>query len=90
MKEKTTRDFRVVHRPKTEPLLGYWIAEIHYDEEWQVVLYTNAEPAGDIVDELYEDMSNIMQAFDAEPLNLDYVDYLIERKNERKSDIDRL
>ena len=76
-----TNEYRLVHRPKSEPLLGYWIAEIWYDEKGDVVLYgEHASPEGDIPDETYESMCNMMKAFDQEPLNLDYVDYLFLRK----------
>lgn len=78
-----TNEYRLVHRPKTEPLLGYWIAEIWYDESGKVVLYGDAAVAeGDVPDETYENMCNMMRAFDQEPLNLDYVDYLFLRKDE--------
>ena len=80
----TTNEYRVVHRPKSEPLLGYWIAEIWYDEGGDVVLYgEHASPEGDIPDETYESMCNMMKAFDQEPLNLDYVDYLFLRKEKQ-------
>ena len=79
----TTNEYRLVHRPKSEPLLGYWIAEVWYDESGGVVLYgDHASPEGDIPDETYENMCNMMKAFDQEPLNLDYVDYLLLRKDE--------
>ena len=79
----TTNEYRLVHRPKSEPLLGYWIAEVWYDESGGVVLYgDHASPEGDIPDEPYENMCNMMKAFDQEPLNLDYVDYLLLRKDE--------
>jgi hypothetical protein len=78
----TTNEYRLVHRPKSEPLLGYWIAEVWYDESGGVVLYGGqAGPEGDIPDETYENMCNMMKAFDQEPLNLDYVDYLLLRKD---------
>ena len=78
----TTNEYRLVHRPKSEPLLGYWIAEVWYDESGGVVLYgEHASPEGDIPDETYENMCNMMKAFDQEPLNLDYVDYLWIRKD---------
>ena len=78
-----TNEYRLVHRPKSEPLLGYWISEVWYDEEGRVVLYGDAAtPEGDIPDEAYENICNMMKAFDQEPLNLDYVDYLLLRKFE--------
>lgn len=75
-------NYRIGHRPKTEPLLGHMIYEVFYDEEGQVKMYAvnPVSPFGDIPDELYEDMCNMMRAFDEEPLNLDYIDYLLERK----------
>ena len=86
-----TNEYRLVHRPKSEPLLGYWISEVWYDEEGRVVLYGDAAtPEGDIPDEAYENICNMMKAFDNEPLNLDYVDYLLKVKweNERQSNTD--
>lgn len=75
------RNYRVAHRPKSEPLLGYFLAEVYYDEDWHVLHYTESvAPQGDVVEELYEDASGLMRAFDEEPLNLDYVDYLLQRK----------
>lgn len=90
MKRKTPlsrvsrRTLKIVHRPKTEPLLGYWIAEVWYDGDHTPVGY-NDDPYqahGDVPDELYEDVSSMMNAFDSEPLSLDYVDYLLTRKQE--------
>lgn len=77
-------NYRVAHRPKTDPLRGYQIHEIYYDEEGNVDLYSQhpVTPFGDIPDEVYEDMCNMMKAFDEEPLNLDYIDYLRSRKDE--------
>jgi hypothetical protein len=90
MKRKTPlsrvsrRTLKIVHRPKTESLLGYWIAEVWYDGDARPVGY-NEDPyqaQGDVPDELYEDVCSMMNAFDSEPLSLDYVDYLITRKQE--------
>jgi len=77
-------NYRIAHRPKTDPLLGYQIHEIYYDDKGNVKFYsTNPVTAfGDIPDELYEDMCNMMRAFDEEPLNLDHVDYLLTRKEQ--------
>ena len=78
-----TKEYRLVHRPKSEPLLGYWVSEVWYDEDGRTVLYGEAAtPEGDIPDEVYENMCNMMKAFDQEPLNLDYIDYLLSRKDE--------
>lgn len=69
-------NYRVTHRPKN-PLEGYQIREVYYDDEGKVKLYSR-DPVtahGDISDELYEDMCMMMDAFDKEPLNLDNVDY---------------
>jgi len=83
----TTNEYRLVHRPKTEPLLGFWVAEVWYEESGGVVLYGEHDsPEGDIPDETYENMCNMMKAFDQEPLNLDYVDYLFSRKKDAKNE----
>ncbi len=83
----TNSDFRIAHRPKTEPLLGYMIHEVFYDLDGNVTFYcdTPANPFGDVPDELYEGMCNMMNAFDREPLNLDHVDYLLRRKDEENT-----
>jgi len=67
--------------------LGYQIHEVYYDDKGNVKFYsTNPVTAfGDIADELYEDMCNMMRAFDEEPLNLDHVDYLLTRKEQGSS-----
>ena len=77
-------NYRIAHRPKSDPLLGYMIYEVFYDQDGKVKMYTAnpISPFGDIPDELYEDMFNMMRAFDEEPLNLDYIDYLLSRKDE--------
>ena len=84
MKKNVRCNYRIVHRPKTEPLLGHMIHEVFYDDDGKVVHYvdTPVVPSGDIPDELYEDVSNMMRAFDEEPLNLDYIDYLLSRYDE--------
>ena len=76
------RSLRIVHRPKTDPLLGYWIAEVWHDYADMPTGYSEDpyQAQGDIPDELYEDVSGMMNAFDSEPLSLDYVDYLMTRK----------
>ncbi len=82
MKQSVVCNYRIGHRPKTEPLLGHMIYEVFYEEDGQVKMYAQdpISPFGDIPDELYEDMCNMMRAFDEEPLNLDYIDYLLARK----------
>lgn len=71
-------NYRVTHRPKN-PLEGYQIREVYYDDDGNVTLYSRDAIAahGDISDELYEDMCMMMDAFEKEPLNLDHVDYLL-------------
>ena len=67
--------------------LGYMIHEVFYDLDGNVTFYcdTPANPFGDVPDELYEGMCNMMNAFDREPLNLDHVDYLLRRKDEENT-----
>ena len=65
------------------PVPTFQIHEVFYDNHYDIVGYEKA-PAiafGDITEELYENFCEMMKAFDEEPLNLDYVDYLIEQKN---------
>lgn len=71
-----TWNYRVTHRPKS-PLEGYAIREVFYHEDGTIKFYSKnpIAPFGDISDELYGDMCNMMDAFDKEPLNLDQVDY---------------
>ena len=69
----------------------YQIHEVFYDNHYDIMGYEKA-PAiafGDIKEELYEDFCTMMKAFDEEPLNLDYVDYLMKvKENERQSNSD--
>ena len=65
------------------PVPTFQSHEVFYDNHYDIVGYEKA-PAiafGDITEELYENFCEMMKAFDEEPLNLDYVDYLIEQKN---------
>jgi len=64
------------------PVPSYEIREVFYDNHYDVVGYekTPAVAFGDITEELYENFCEMMKAFDEEPLNLDYVDYLISQK----------
>ena len=61
---------------------SYEIREVFYDNHYDVIGYekTPSIPFGDIKEELYENFCEMMKAFDEEPLNLDYVDYLISQK----------
>lgn len=82
-------DYRVTFRNKSE-VPTYYVREVYYNDDWEVVLYSKdpSVPSGDIPDELYEDHCMMMKAFDQPPLNLDYIDYLIEvrkQNDERKS-----
>ena len=70
-------NYRVTFRP-TQPLHGYQIREVFYNEDGVVKFYTeNAIAAhGDIFEELEKDHNMMADAFNKEPLNLDHVDYL--------------
>ena len=64
------------------------IHEVFYDNHYDIIGYekTPAVAFGDIKEELYENFCEMMKAFDETPLNLDYVDYLLQVKEyERKS-----
>jgi hypothetical protein len=76
-------NYRVTYRPK-EPLLGYQIREVFYDENGVVKFYTvNPVSAfGDLPEELEKDLNMMADALNKEPLNLDHVDYLLESKSE--------
>ena len=65
------------------PVPTFQIHEVFYDNHYDVIGYEKAPAVafGDITEELYENFCEMMKAFDEEPLNLDYVDYLIEQKN---------
>ena len=69
----------------------YQIHEVFYDNHYEIIGYDKS-PAiafGDITEELYENFCDMMKAFDEEPLNLDYVDYLVQvKKDERESNSD--
>ena len=84
------RNYRVTFRTKG-PVPTHEIREVFYDNHYDVIGYEK-EPAvafGDIPDELYENFCEMMKAFDEEPLNLDYVDYLMKKKDdERQSNTD--
>ena len=76
------RSLKIVHRPKSDPLLGYWVTEVWFDSDDRPVWYSDEpyQAQGDVPDELYEDVCDMMTAFDSEPLSLDYIDYLLTRK----------
>jgi len=71
----------VCHRPSVAGG-GYQIHEVFYEDDGSIKYYTERPVTahGDITDELYEDMCMMMNAFDKEPLNLDYIDYLWKKK----------
>ena len=64
------------------PVPSYEIREVFYDNHYDVIGYEKAPAVafGDIKEELYENFCEMMKAFDEEPLNLDYVDYLLMQK----------
>lgn len=76
-------NYRICHRPSV-PGGGYQIHEVYYDDDRRVTMYTERPVSahGDIVDELYENMCMMMDAFDKEPLNLDYIDKLLRTKKD--------
>ena len=71
-------NYRVVHRPGSEDTC-YSIHEVYYDDEGRVTLYSVAAIAamGDTVEECQYDLSLMHDAFNLDPLNLNYVDHLI-------------
>ncbi len=71
-------NYRVTHRPK-QPVQGYQIREVFYDENGLIKFYTeNAVAAfGDLPEELEKDLNMMADALNKEPLNLDHVDYLL-------------
>jgi len=84
------RNYRVTHRTKS-PIPSYEIREVFYDNHYDILGYekTPSIAFGDLKEELYENFCEMMKAFDEEPLNLDYVDYLMEvKRNERESNTD--
>ena len=71
-------NYRVCHRP-TVPGGGYNVHEVYYDDEGRVIWYTKdpVSPFGDTPEELECDMTMMIDAFNQEPLNLNYTDHLI-------------
>lgn len=71
-------NYRVAFRPNSEDT-SYSIHEVYYDDEGRVTLYSVAAMAaiGDTLEECEVDLSHMHDAFNLEPLNLNYVDHLI-------------
>jgi hypothetical protein len=71
-------NYRVTYRGKNA-MEGYSIREVYYNEDGDIVLYTEnpVEPFGDIEEELEECLRLMQMAFEKPTLNLDGVDYLI-------------
>ena len=71
-------NYRVCHRP-TVPGGGYSIHEVYYDDEGRISMYSKnpITPFGDLPEELEMDKGQMIDAFNQEPLNLNYVDHLI-------------
>ena len=61
---------------------GYAIREVYYDEDGEITLYAKnpCEPFGDDEDELKWCLGTMIDAFDKEALNLDHVDFMLDRK----------
>ncbi len=79
-------NYRLCHRPSI-PGGGYNIHEVYYDDQGYIELYTDrpVSPHGDIPDETYEDICNMIKAFDEEPLNLDYIDRILRNQKPEKN-----
>jgi len=75
-------NYRVCHRP-TVPGGGYSIHEVYYDDEGRISMYSKnpITPFGDLPEELEIDMGQMIDAFNLEVLNLNYVDHLIKVRN---------
>ena len=73
-----SRKYRVCHRP-TIPGGGYAVHEVYYDDDGHVTMYSKqpVSPSGDIPEELEMEMGQMIDAFNDEPLNLNYLDHLI-------------
>jgi hypothetical protein len=71
-------NYRVCHRP-TVAGGGFNIHEVYYDDEGRIILYSEnpITPFGDIREELECDMSQMIDAFNQDTLNLNHVDHLI-------------
>lgn len=74
-------NYRVTYRGKNA-MEGYAIREVYYDEDGEITLYAKnpCEPFGDDEDELKWCLGTMIDAFDKEALNLDHLDFLLERK----------
>lgn len=79
-----SRQYRICYR-KSSPLPGYQIHEVYYDDDGNIKHYSKQPitPYGDIKEELYHDMCDMMDAFDREYLNLDQVDFLMKRERKK-------
>lgn len=75
-------NYRACHRPSV-PGSGYQIHEIYYDDEGNIEFYTKnpISPHGDIVDELYADLTMMMDALDFAPIDLDELDKMFSKKD---------
>ena len=73
-----SRKYRVCHR-RTIPGGGYAVHEVYYDDEGHVTMYSKqpVSPWGDIPEELEMEMGQIIDALNSEPVNLNYLDHLI-------------
>ena len=72
-------NYRVCHRP-TVAGGGYSIHEVYYDDENRISMYSKypVTPFGDIPEELECDMSQMIDAFNEDVLNLNHIDHLID------------
>jgi hypothetical protein len=75
---KWSREYRVCHRP-TIPGGGYAVHEVYYDDDGRPTMYSKqpVSPWGDIPEELEMEMGQIIDALNNEPVNLNYLDHLI-------------
>lgn len=80
-----SREYRICHRPSIAGG-GYSIHEVYFKDNGEIDFYSKhpTPPFGDIPDELYLEMTKMMDAFDKEPINLDRYDRKrLERKEQK-------